>query len=324
MKTYDVIIIGAGPAGLGCAISAVKRNLEVLLIDKGNIAQSIIDFPINMTFFSTADLLELHDIPFNSMNFKPNRIEAVRYYQNLVRFFNIPTLTKTIVQKLERNKTDFNIHYSRAAKQSEISSKKVIIATGFYDNANLIGVDGENLDHVSHYYKDPLKHFNQDIVIVGGKNSAVIAALELHRSGANVSIIHRKSNFKESVKYWILPDIENRIAEQSISAYFDSEVSRITTEFVEFKNKNGKNKITADAVYLLTGYHPDTSLLDQIGARYHQDSLEPEIDNQTLESTIPGLYLAGSFIAGRNANKIFIENSRHHGDMILADISTKL
>ena len=324
MQLYDIVIIGAGPAGLGCAISAVKRNLDVLLVDKGNIVQSIINYPVYMTFFSTADLLELHDIPFTSMYFKPNRSEAVRYYQNLVRYFNISTLTKAFVHKIERNGTNFNIHYSKATERAQITSKKVIVATGFYDNANLIGVDGENLDHVSHYYKDPLQHFDQDVVIVGGKNSAVIAALELYRSGARVSIIHRRAKIKESVKYWILPDIENRIAEQSIHAYFESEVTRITAKLVEFQNKKGKQKIPADAVYLLTGYHPDISFLDQIGARYDKNSLEPEIDTQTLETTIPGLYLAGSIIAGRNANRIFIENSREHGDKIISDILPKL
>jgi len=324
MKNYDVVIVGAGPAGLGCAISAVKRKLNVLLMDKGNIVSSIIDFPVNMTFFSTADALEIHNIPFNSMNFRPNRTEAVRYYHSLVRHFHISTETLATVTKVTKNDVGFEIHFIQSGLNQIITSKKVIIATGFYDNPNRLEVEGEDLEHVSHYYMDPLRNFNQDVVIVGGKNSAVEAALELHRTGARVSIVHRRNAIKESVKYWVLPDIENRIKEKSIKAYLNSTVKKITHEFVEIENGHGIQKLPASAVYLLIGYHPDFSLLDKIGVQFDEKSLEPVIDPKSLESNIEGLYLAGSIIAGRNANKIFIENSREHGEKILSDIELKL
>ena len=324
MKSYDLIIIGAGPAGLSCAISAVKRNLKVLMIDKGNIVNAIIDFPVNMTFFSTADALEIHDIPFNSMNFRPNRTEAVRYYHSLVRHFNIPTETQANVSLIEKKEDNFEVVYMKAKKNHQVNSKKIILATGFYDNPNRLNVEGEDLEHVSHYYSDPLRHFNQNVVVVGGKNSAVEAALELFRSGARVSIIHRREAIKESVKYWVLPDIQNRIDEKSIEVYLNSQVKRITPESVEIEGKEGGKKIAADAVYLLTGYHPNVSILESLGINYDSNSLEPEIDEQTLESNIPGIYLAGSLIAGRNANRIFIENSREHGELILSDLVTKI
>jgi thioredoxin reductase (NADPH) len=324
MNSFDLIIIGAGPAGLGCAISAVKRELNVLLMDKGNIVNSIINFPVNMTFFSTADLLEIHDIPFNSMNFRPNRTEAVRYYHSLVKHFDIPTETLATVNIVEKNGDNFEVLYTKSGRSKQISSKKVIFATGFFDNANRLNIEGENLNHVSHYYLDALQHFNQNVVIVGGKNSAVEEALELHRTGARVSIVHRRNEINESVKYWILPDIQNRIKETSIEAYLNSHVTKITPEFVEIESGNSTKKIPADAVYLLTGYHPEISMLEKIGIQFDQNSLEPRINNASLESNIPGLYIAGSLIAGRNANKIFIENSREHGELILSDLAKKI
>ncbi len=324
MKNYDVVIVGAGPAGLGCAISAVKRNINVLLMDKGNVVSSIIDFPVNMTFFSTADALEIHDMPFNSMNFRPNRTEAVRYYHSLVKHYNISTETLATVTKVAKKDVGFEIHFIKSGLNEIITSKKVVIATGFYDNPNRLEVEGEDLEHVSHYYMDPLRNFDQDVVIVGGKNSAVEAALELHRTGARVSIVHRRNAIKESVKYWVLPDIENRIKEKSITAYLNSTVKKITHAFVEIENGYGNQKLPASAVYLLIGYHPDVSLLDKIGVQFDKKSLVPVIDPKSLESNIEGLYLAGSIIAGRNANKIFIENSREHGETILSDIELKL
>ena len=323
MKPYDLVIIGAGPAGLGCAISAVKRKLNVLLMDKGNIVNSIINFPVNMTFFSTADLLEIHDIPFSSMNFRPNRTEAVRYYHSLVKHFDVPIETLAMVKSVEKSGNDFEVYYTKSGKNKQLSSKKIILATGFFDNPNKLDIEGERLNHVSHYYLDPLKHFNQDVVIVGGKNSAIEAALELHRSGARVSIVHRRKEIKESVKYWVLPDIQNRIKENSIKAYLNSQVKEITHEFVIIEGKHDTKKIPADAVYLLTGYHPGVSMFEQVGIQFDQNSLVPQIDSKSLESNIQGLYLAGSLIAGRNANKIFIENSREHGEIILSDIVKK-
>ena len=323
MKKYDIVIVGAGPAGLGCAISAILHDLNILLIDKGNVVDSIIRFPVNMTFFSTADQLEIHDIPFTSLNFRPNRTEAVRYYQSLVRHFNISVETQATVELVKKNGGNFDVSYVKSGHTKIINSEKVILATGFYDNPNILNIEGENLQHVSHYYHDALKHFNQDVVVVGGQNSAVEAALDLHRTGARVSLVHRRSAIKKSVKYWILPDIENRISEKSIKAYLNSHVHTITPEFVEIIGNKKKRRLPATAVYLLTGYHPDTLLLDKIGIQYDKKSLEPKFNPKSLESNISGIYLAGSLIAGRNANRIFIENSRDHGRLILSDVMTK-
>ena len=324
MQNYDIVIVGAGPAGLGCAISATKRGLRILLIDKGNVVNSIINFPVNMTFFSTADLLEIHNIPFNSMNFRPNRTEAVRYYQSLAKHFNIVTETLATVELIEKKNEYFIIFYSKSGQNKTITAKKVILATGFYDTPNFLHVEGEDLPHVSHYYQDALKHFNQDVVVVGGKNSAVEAALDLHRTGARVTMVHRQATIKESVKYWILPDILNRISEKSIKAHLRSRIKRITPDTVEIIVNKKVKRLSANAVYLLTGYQPDITLLKKTGVRYNNKSLEPKIDPKTLESNIPGLYCAGSLIAGHNANKIFIENSREHGEIILTDLMSKL
>jgi thioredoxin reductase (NADPH) len=258
------------------------------------------------------------------MNFRPNRTEAVRYYQNLVKHFNISTELLATAELIEKKDEHFEVSYIKSGIKKIISSKKIILSTGFYDNANMLNVEGENLEHVSHYYSDPLKHFNQDVIVVGGKNSAVEAALDLHRSGARVCMVHRRSSIEESVKYWVLPDIKNRISEKSIKAYLNSEVQKITPEFVEISSNGKIRQLPADAVYLLTGYHPDTSFLKKIGVEFDKKSLEPILNANTLESNISGLYLAGSIIAGRNANRIFIENSREHGEIIISDLRTKI
>ncbi len=324
MKKYDLAIIGAGPAGIGCAISAVKRKLNVIILEKGNIVNSIINFPTQMSFFSTATELELHNLPFNSQALKPVRIEAIKYYQSLISFFEIPVETGTKVKEIVKTDDRFLINFQKNDQALQVECSKLIIATGFYDTPNKLNIPGEDLDHVSHYYREPFQHFNQDVVVVGGKNSAVEAALDLHRHGARVHLIHRRNEIKESVKYWVLPDIRNRIAEGSIKVSLESELSRINASQIEVNNNGTRNIFPADAVYLLTGYYPNPSLLDQCGIDYNPENLEPKINPHSLESNVGGIYLAGSIIAGRNANKIFIENSREHGEKILSDIENKI
>jgi thioredoxin reductase (NADPH) len=324
MIDLDLVIIGAGPAGIGCAISAIKRRLNLLLIDKGNIVNSIINFPTNMTFFSTSDVLELHDIPFHSEGIRPNRIEVVKYYQGLVRYFKIPFQTRLNINQIKKKNDYFMISGAKNGSYFSIGAEKIILATGFYDNPNMLKIEGEELIHVSHYYKEPFQHFDQDVVVVGGKNSAVEAALDLHRHGARVSIVHRRREIKDNVKYWVLPDIQNRIKEGSISIFLNSTVNRINPDSIEIKIKKKIKILPADAVYLLTGYQPDVSLWKNCGVEFDQVTWEPKINPHSLESTIPGLYLAGSLIAGKNANKIFIENSREHSEKILSDVQNKL
>lgn len=323
MKNFDLVIIGAGPAGIGCAISAMKRNLNVMILERGNIVNSIINFPAQMSFFSTASELELHNVPFNSQALKPLRIEAIKYYQSLITFFNIPVETRSDVRKIEKQNSHFSIIYHKNNQDRVVECDKLIVATGFYDNPNMLNIPGEEYDHVSHYYREPFQHYDQDVVVVGGKNSAVEAALDLHRHGARVRLIHRRAEIKESVKYWVLPDIKNRIDEGSIKISLNSELTRIALDEIEVNNNDKILKFPADAVYLLTGYHPNPDLLNRFGITYNSETLEPHVNPKSHESNIEGLYLAGSVIAGRNANKIFIENSREHGEVILADIENK-
>jgi len=324
MKEHDIIIIGAGPAGISTAIEAVKNNLATLLIDQGNVVNSIINFPVNMTFFSTPDLLEIADIPFNSSGYRPTRYEAVKYYHRLVSYYGIPFYPNSKVTTVKKDKSGFSVIIENNGLQQMEKSKIAVIATGFYDNPNYLDVPGEELAHVSHYYTEALKHFGEDVVIVGGKNSAVEAALDLYRNGAKVSIIHRRNEIKESVKYWILPDIINRINEGSIKAHFNAKVKKIEKKYLEYEQTGEVFKIHADSVYLLTGYHPNEKLLLNSGIKYDKKSLVPQIYANTLESNVPGIYLCGSIVAGRNANKIFIENSREHGKIIVSDIVKKL
>jgi len=320
----DVLIVGGGPAGLSCAIAAHKKHLTYRIIEKGNIVDAIIKFPVNMTFFSTADQLELADIPFTSAGFRPTRQEVVRYYHNIAAHFNLNVQSCSKVEQAIRKNGYFEIKTVRRAETRTIEAKTVILATGFYDNPNLLNIPGETLPHVSHYYREAFPFFGQKVVVVGGKNSAVEAALELFRGGADVTILHRRPEIKESVKYWILPDILNRLREGKIKGFFNAQLEQITPDSVKIVLPSGPQKLPADAVFLLTGYQPDTGLLDSIGIAYHPESLEPVIDTRTNESNIPGLYLAGSVIAGKNPNRIFIENSREHGDLIIPDILSKL
>ncbi len=318
-----IAIVGAGPAALSCAIAAKKEQIDSVMLDKGNLVNSIINFPTNMTFFSTPDLLEIGGIPFTSTNFRPTRLEAVSYYQRLVRHFGLQFEPFCEVQSIIKENSHFEINFQRKGRTEHLRAKQVIIATGFYDNPNRLNIPGEDMPHVSHYYREPFQHFGQNVVVVGGKNSAVEAALELFRGGARVTMVHRREEIKESVKYWILPDILNRIKEGNIKTYLRSTITNIGRDSVAIHSGHEKTEIPADAVYLLTGYHPDMRLLTQAGVSVDKQTQIPAHNAETLESNIPGLYLAGSIIAGRNANRIFIENSREHGDLIVSDIKNR-
>jgi len=316
----DLVIVGAGPAGLSCALAAHNHHLDYQILEKGNIVNAIINFPVNMTFFSTADQLEIGGIPFTSAGFRPTRQEVVKYYHNLATHFGFEVRPDFCVDRIERKNGHFEISAVHRDKSHKIESRKVVLATGFYDNPNRINVPGEEQGHVSHYYHEAFPFFGRNVVIVGAKNSAVEAALELFRNGAHVTMIHRRPEIKDSVKYWILPDMLNRIKEGSIKAYFNAEVTRIMPGRVEIIQNGTDLEIPADAVFLLTGYHPDTGLFDSAGIQYDPESLEPEIDLKTHETNVPGLYIAGSLVAGKNHNRVFIENSREHGEKIVQDI----
>lgn len=321
MEDYDLIIVGGGPIGLACAIEAQKKNLKYLIIEKGAIVNSIFNYPLYMTFFSTAERLEIGDIPFNCLAPKPGRQEALEYYRNIHRYFNfsIHLFEKvTQVQKLE------NSTFQITSDKASYTAKNVIIATGFYDIPIEMKVKGEELSKVRHYYKEAHEYAFRNILVVGANNSSVDAALECWRKGANVTMVIRKNEINNRVKYWVKPDIENRIAEGSITAYFESNITEIRDNEVEIETPNGKVRIENDFVLALTGYKPDLTFLEKMGIQLSDDELKtPKYNPDTMETNVQGLFLAGVVCGGMQTHKWFIENSRTHANMIVDYISSK-
>lgn len=319
MEILDVLIIGAGPIGLNCALEAEKNGLNYLIIEKGTIVNSLYNYPLYMRFFSTADKLEIAEIPFITTSPKPGRQDALEYYQGIARQKELKINLYEKVSKVSKNEI-FEIETSKFTYKA----KNVIIATGFYDIPNLIGVPGEHLPTVKHYYTEPYPYANQKVVVIGASNSAVDAALETYRKGAEVTMIIKNSEISSSVKYWVKPDIENRIAEGSIKAYFNAEVVEITESTVIFKDENGSiSEIENDFVLAMTGYLPDFDFLKNSGIQLTGDCLLPNYNPQTMETNVASLYLAGVVCGGKNTHLWFIENSRIHAEMIINDIISK-
>ncbi|KQO21283.1 hypothetical protein ASF10_14290 [Flavobacterium sp. Leaf82] len=320
-EQYDLIIVGGGPIGLACAIEAQKKNLRYLIIEKGAIVNSIFNYPLYMTFFSTAERLEIGDIPFNCLAPKPGRQEALEYYRNIHRYFNFAINLfeqVTEVQKLENNQ------FKITTNKSSYEAKNVIIATGFYDIPITMNVKGEELQKVRHYYKEAHEYAFRNILVVGANNSSVDAALECFRKGANVTMVIRKNEINNRVKYWVKPDIENRIAEGSIKAYFESNITEIREDEVEIESAEGKIVIENDFVLALTGYQPDLTFLEKMGIQLSQDELKtPTYNPETMETNVEGLFLAGVVCGGMHTHKWFIENSRVHANMIVDYITSK-
>ncbi len=321
MTNYDLIIVGGGSIGLACAIEAQKKNLRYLIIEKGAIVNSIFNYPLYMTFFSTAERLEIGDIPFNCLAPKPGRQEALEYYRNIHRYFNfsINLFEKVIgIKKKDKN------HFEIISDKNTYNSKNVVIATGFYDIPITMNVKGEELPKVRHYYKEAHEYAFRNVLVVGANNSSVDAALECWRKGANVTMVIRKTEINSRVKYWVKPDIENRIAEGSIKAYFESNITEIHENEVEIETPEGKIKIENDFVLALTGYKPDLNFLENIGIQLSDDELKiPVYNPQTMETNIEGLFLAGVVCGGMQTHKWFIENSRIHAKMIVDYITSK-
>ncbi|GGF15290.1 YpdA family putative bacillithiol disulfide reductase [Flavobacterium limi] len=319
--SYDLIIVGGGPIGLACAIEAQKKNLNYLIIEKGAIVNSIFNYPLYMTFFSTAERLEIGNIPFNCLAPKPGRQEALEYYRNIHRYFNFNmNLFENVnqVQKLE------NSLFKVITDKSIYEAKNVIIATGFYDIPIEMNVKGEELPKVRHYYKEAHEYAFRDVLVVGANNSSVDAALECWRKGANVTMVIRKTEINNRVKYWVKPDIENRIAEESIKAYFESNITEIRENEVEIETPEGKITIKNDFVLALTGYKPDLSFLEKMGIDLSDDELKiPTYNAETMETNVEGLFLAGVVCGGMQTHKWFIENSRIHANMIMDYITLK-
>ncbi len=322
MKTtnLDIIIIGAGPIGIACALECKKRNWNYLVIEKGALTNSLFNYPLNMTFFSTSEKLEIDNIPFISNNPKPTRNEALEYYRRVVTSNQLNIKLYEEVSTIKKANDDFKIETNK----NQYKAKKVIIATGFYDIPNLLNVPGEDLPKVFHYYKEAHPFTLQNIAVVGASNSSVDAALEIYRKGGNVTMIVRGESIGERVKYWVRPDILNRIEEGSIKAYFNSEITTIGTDFIEIKTPEGNKKLPNDYVIALTGYQPNFKFLDQAGIKFSEDKKHiPNYNPDTMESNVEGLYLAGVICGGMETHKWFIENSRIHAKLIAEDIVSK-
>ncbi|TAE69889.1 MAG: YpdA family putative bacillithiol disulfide reductase [Bacteroidetes bacterium] len=317
---YDLIIVGGGAIGLACGIAAQKANLNYLIIEKNCLVSSIYNYPTNMTFFSTADRLELGNIPFIAHSDKPTRREALDYYRRVALDYKLKINLYEKVEKINKNENIFelitskNIHYS----------KNIVLATGFYDIPNLLNVKGENLPKVLHYYSDPHLYAFQKIIVVGAANSAVDVALECFRRGAEVTMVIREKQIRESVKYWVKPDIENRIKEGSIKAYFEAEIVEIRENDVDIRVENNIISIENNFVLAMTGYQPNYAFLENLGVFLSDDDRKvPFYDQNTHETNQKGVYLAGVVCGGMETNKWFIENSRYHADMIVEHIISK-
>lgn len=324
-ETFDVIVIGAGPTGLACGIDAKRAGLSVCNIDKGCLTNSLYNYPTNMTFFTTPELLEIGDIPFPSANAKPNRQEALEYYRRVSEHYDLDIRQYEFVNRVTGADGDFHVHtVDRIGNAHEYCARKLILSTGYYDRPNYMNLPGEDLPKVTHYYKEPHPYFDHDVIVVGAKNSAAIAALELWRHGARVTLVHRGPGISEKVKYWIKPDIENRIKNDEVKAYFHSSVKEILPAEVVLNTPEGELRLKNDFVLAMTGYHPDFEFLTRMGIKLTGPEKRPEVNPETLESNVPGIYLAGVLIAGNRTNEIFIENGRFHGGVIAEDLRRKL
>lgn len=326
MEPFDVLIIGAGPTGLACAIEARRAGYSAVAVDKGCLCNSLYNYPTNMTFFTTPELLEIGGVPFVSAQQKPSRLEALEYYRRVAEFYHLDVRQYHTVGSIEGADGAFLVHCTdRLARPMEFLARKLVIASGYYDLPNLLGVPGEELPKVTHYYREPHPFYNSDVVVIGAKNSAAIAALELWRHGARVTLVHRGAAISPSVKYWIKPDLENRIKNHEIYSLFNTTVSEIAPDSVLLATPEGERRIKNDFVLALTGYHPDFSFLRALGVKFSEQAAhKPLVDMHTLESNVAGIYLAGVIVAGLNTNEIFIENGRYHGRQIATDLRRKL
>jgi thioredoxin reductase (NADPH) len=336
MSVRDVIIVGAGPSGLSAAIAAKQRGLEYQVLEQGVLVNSIYHFPPQMVFFTTPELLEIGGLPFVSPYDKPTRAEALKYYRKVVDTYDLQIAYEETVLSVEREgdgagragEAGGAEHVFAVTTRSKRGVRRVrqarhvVMAIGYYDHPVLIGVPGEELPHVRHYYAEPHPHYRQRVVIVGGGNSAAESALEMFRAGAHVTVVHRAPALKSTIKYWVKPDIENRIKEGSIVARFGTCVTKITLTTILLDGPNGKEELPADAVYLLTGYRADTDLLTRAGVTLNERDA-PVHDPATFETNVPGLFVAGGAIAGVDTGTIFIENGRFHGEKIIEVIARR-
>ena len=322
---FDVLVVGAGPTGLACGIEAQRAELKLLILEKGCLVNSLFHYPPNMTFFTTRELLEIGGLPFVSVNIKPARAEALEYYRRVADHYHLPIHYEERVTRVRKEDGTFVIDTDlRSGQHCQYHSRNVVLATGYYDLPNLMNVPGEDLPKVSHYYREPHQFFGRRVAVIGGGNSAAIAALDLYRYGAEVTLVVRERELSRHIKYWIRPDLENRIKEGSVHALFGSEVTEIAHDWVLARNSEGETlRLENDFVFALTGYHPDFDFLRSAGVRIDPNTCRPECSTETRETNVADLYLAGVIIAGMDTNEIFIENGRFHGKQIVDDIKWK-
>ena len=322
MGTYDIICIGAGPTGLATAIEAKRAGMRPLVVDKACLCHSIYHYPVNMVFFTTPELLEIGDLPLVCAADKPTRIEALKYYRKAAEHYGLELRLYERVLRVDGHDGDFTVvTKTEKGVEEKYQGRKIAVATGYYDLPNELGVPGENLPHVSHYYTEPHEFWNQDVVVIGGKNSAAEAALDLFRNGARVTLVHRGKELGSSIKYWVRPDIENRVKAGQIHALFEARVEEFTADEVIVEHHLCRKKLPARRVFALIGYHPDYSFIESLGVRLDPESRKPALNPKTLESNVPGIHLAGVVTGGRHTGEIFIENGRFHGKQIIEGLT---
>lgn len=324
MTKEQIIIIGAGPCGLAAGLALQKKGYDPLIIEKENVAHSIYRYPAHQTFFSSSDNLEIGGYPFPSIERKPKRHEALVYYRTVADRSGLRINAYEKVLKVQKEENGFLLEtVTKTDEKKEYRAKYVIVATGYYDNPNMMGIEGEELPHVFHYFKEAHPYYKQNVVVIGGKNSAVDAALALEQAGANVTVIYRGDRFSEAVKPWILPDFHSLVRREIVTMHFNAEVTKITKTDVHFEKEGRAYQVPADFVFAMTGYHPDHTFLQKIGVEMDEETGRPTYDEETMESNVAGLFIAGVIAAGNNANEIFIENGRFHGDKIVQAIHRK-
>jgi thioredoxin reductase (NADPH) len=330
MSVRDVLIVGAGPSGLATAIAAKQHGLDYVIVEKGILVNSIFRFPVNMVFFTTPELLEIGNLPLVSPYDKPTRLEALRYYRRVVDSYDLQISFHEAVVAIEREEGAAGESIFTVTTRDDRGvqrvrhARAVVLAIGYYDLPNHLGIPGEDLPHVSHYYTEPHPYYRRRVVVVGGKNSAAETALELFRAGAHVTLVHRHATLGDSIKYWVRPDIENRIKEGSIPARFEAHVVEILPSAVVVEQHGVRGQIPAEAVFLLTGYHPDAPLMTAAGVLCDPVTLAPALNPDTFETNVPNLFLAGGAVAGKATGNIFIENGRFHGQKIIGVLTERL